>query len=259
MRTVLDDGTRVYCLQPFEAKVIDRDVLGYFAHGIAVAPGDTVLDVGANIGLFGVRVTQKCRGDVALYCVEPIPQIRATLEKNLDKAATIVPWAIGDTSGAVEIEYFPRVPGTSRIVDVPDDEQWVDVIQGIAHKDKRFGMVAKLVPRAVYGVAARFLRAKRERVRCERRTLSELIDHYKLETIALLKLDIEGSELEALRGLRAEHWPRIQQVVAEIHDRKRDLPAITHLLEEHGLTVTIGERDCDDDDEYRCCNIYATR
>jgi FkbM family methyltransferase len=259
MKITLADGTRVHCLQPFEAKVIDRDVHGYFAHGITVAPGDTVLDIGANIGLFGLRVTQRCRGDVALYCVEPVPQIRAMLARNLaGSPAIILPWAIGDAPGTVEIEYFPRVPGTSRIVAVPDDAQWADVIEDIAYKHPTFGRLGKLVPHAIYGAVARFLRAKRQRVACERRTLSQLIDHHGLARIALVKLDIEGSELEALRGVRDEHWPRIQQVVAEIHDRKRDLPPILALLERHGLSVVISERDCNDD-EYRCCNIYATR
>jgi hypothetical protein len=77
MRVALSDGTRVHCLQPFEARALERDVRGYFAHGIEVFAGETVLDVGANIGLFGVEVLRRTHGDVALYCVEPVPAIRA--------------------------------------------------------------------------------------------------------------------------------------------------------------------------------------
>ena len=257
MRTILADGTRVHCVQPFEAIVIDRDVYGYFTHGIAISPGDTVLDLGANIGLFGLRATQRCQGDIALYCVEPIPQIRVALEQNLGAGATIIPCAIGGSSGDVELEYFPLIPGTSGISTViPDDDRWVDLVQDMAHKDPRFGRVAKRVPRAVFGLVARTLRASRKRVQCERLTISQLIDQYRLGRIALVKLDIEGCELDALRGISEAHWPQIQQVVAEIHDRRRDLPAITEILEQHGFAVTIGERDCPDDD---CCNLYAIR
>ena len=52
------------------------------------------------------------------------------------------------------------------------------------------------------------------------------------------------------------HWPQIDQVVAEVHDRRRDLAELTKLLERHGFVVTVGERDCVDDD---CCNLYAIR
>src|SRR5450631_1096682 len=50
-----------------------QEVEEYFAVGATVAPGDTVLDVGANIGAFSFRVAEKCQGDVTLICFEPSP------------------------------------------------------------------------------------------------------------------------------------------------------------------------------------------
>ena len=35
--------------------------------------------------------------------------------------------------------------------------------------------------------------------------------------VGLLKLDVEGSEVEVLRGIEEEDWPRLQQVVVETH------------------------------------------
>ena len=32
-----------------------------------------VFDVGANIGLFGLRMAQRCEGDIRLIAFEPIP------------------------------------------------------------------------------------------------------------------------------------------------------------------------------------------
>lgn len=255
MRATLADGTRVHCMQPFEARVIDRDIAGYFTHGIAIAPGDTVLDLGANIGLFGLRASQRCGGDLALYCVEPIPQLCELLARNLGSRATIVPWAIGASSGTVELEYFPLMAATSGVTAViPDDARWAELVEDTAHK--KLGGLARLVPRAVYAFISRRMRGLRQRVRCESGTITQLIELHGLERIALIKLDIEGAELAALQGVSEAHWPRIAQIVAEIHDRRRDLAEITRLLERHGFVVTIQERDCVDDD---CCNLYALR
>jgi FkbM family methyltransferase len=234
--------------------VIDRDVSRYFTHGISVSPGDTILDLGANIGLFGLRATQRCRGDIALYCVEPIPQIRVALKNNLGPDATIIPWAIGDSPGVVELDYFPRIPATSGIsTAIPDDDLWVDAVKAMAPKALKF--LSPLVPRIMFGIVARYLRGNRERVRCDLRTISQVIDQFRLDRIALLKLDIEGSELAALRGIDEAHWPYVQQIVAEIHDPRRDLSHITQMIEQHGFTVAI-ERDCSYED---CCNLYAIR
>lgn len=34
----------------------------------------------------------------------------------------------------------------------------------------------------------------------------------------LLQVDVEGEELEVLRGIDAETWARVQQVAMEVHD-----------------------------------------
>ena len=56
MRTTnLSDGTKVYCLKAPEAKMLDHHVEGYFQHGISIKDNDVIFDVGANIGIFGIR------------------------------------------------------------------------------------------------------------------------------------------------------------------------------------------------------------
>lgn len=45
-------------------------------------------------------------------------------------------------------------------------------------------------------------------------TVSDLIRRHGLERVDLLKIDVEGAELDVLHGIEQEHWPRIQQVRA---------------------------------------------
>jgi FkbM family methyltransferase len=260
MRSVtLDDGRRAWCLQRYEAHIVDREVRDYLRYAAPLAPGDVVLDVGANIGLFALRVLQESHGKAQIYCVEPVPDIRAVLARNLaGTSACILPWAVDSAGGTIDIDYFPRSPATSTAHRDLGERDWEKVVRDEAHADPRFGRFARLVPGLVFRAVAGYLHAGRRTVRCESRTLSEVIDAYSLERIALLKVDVEGSELGALRGLRDEHWPRVQQVVAEVHERHRDLSTIERRLARFGLRI-VRVAPAEDSGPCTCCTVWAAR
>lgn len=60
-QATLNDGTKVFCLRKPEAKMLDHHVDGYLQNGIKINDGDVVFDVGANVGVFGIRATQKAK------------------------------------------------------------------------------------------------------------------------------------------------------------------------------------------------------
>lgn len=62
-------------------------------------------------------------------------------------------------------------------------------------------------------------------------------DEQHLGVIDVLKVDVEGSEEAVLRGIRAEHWPRIQQVVLEVENFAA-VASIKKTLESRGFRVT---------------------
>ena len=65
-----------------------------------------------------------------------------------------------------------------------------------------------------------------------------------LERVDLLKIDIERAELAALNGIAMSDWPKIQQVVLEVHDVADRLAAVKSLLmEKAGLHLTAVEQD----------------
>lgn len=55
---------------------------------------------------------------------------------------------------------------------------------------------------------------KTDTQRCAMTTVSALMAEHDLERIDLLKIDVEGAELDVLRGIRPEDWPRISQASA---------------------------------------------
>ena len=52
---------------------------------------------------------------------------------------------------------------------------------------------------------------KSDKQRCAMTTVSALMAEHKLERIDLLKIDVEGAELDVLRGICPGDWPRIHQ------------------------------------------------
>jgi len=55
--------------------------------------------------------------------------------------------------------------------------------------------------------------------------------------IDLLKIDVEGDELEVLRGIAPDDWPLIEQIALEVHDREGRLGKVEALLRQQGYAV----------------------
>ena len=55
----LTDGTKIHCLKETEALVLDEHINGYLEIGLEISKKGAIIDVGANIGVFGMRLSQK--------------------------------------------------------------------------------------------------------------------------------------------------------------------------------------------------------
>ena len=73
-KTKLNDGTDIYCISTLEAQMLDLHIAGYFNHNIKIEDEDTIIDVGANIGIFGYKIS-KTYNDVKIFALEPIDDI----------------------------------------------------------------------------------------------------------------------------------------------------------------------------------------
>jgi len=60
------------------------------------------------------------------------------------------------------------------------------------------------------------------------------------ERIDILKIDVEGSELDVLAGISSELWGKIKRVVVEVHDIDGRLGEVLNLFCMNGFT-TIAE------------------
>ncbi len=260
-KATLENGTEVSCIRAFQVKEIERQVAGYLTHGISVQPGDTVFDVGANIGLFTLLVHEVCAKDVDVYAFEPIPETFSALAANLGRAnpsrLRAFPCGLSHTSGSARFLFTPNMATLSSLYGEDDGELRDQVTEALS---RNIALTPphlrwlRFLPRSL----REYLLAKTTRSMFEQhavtsslRTLSEIVHEEQVQRIDLLKIDVEKSELDVLAGIEAPHWGLIQQVVIEVHDLEGRLEAIVALLRAHGLTSAVEQ-----DIFLRGSNIY---
>jgi hypothetical protein len=96
-----------------------------------------------------------------------------------------------------------------------------------------------------------------ERIVCRFSTISDVMHEHGIECIDLLKIDVEKSESDVLAGIREEDWPKIRQIVVEVHDIDGRLRQMMELLERHGYQLTVEQEAMFKDTSLH--GIYAVR
>lgn len=266
MRTAtLQDGTRIHCLHAFEAKVLDSHVKGYFKHGISLKDGDTLIDVGANIGVFGVRAVQRFP-NIRVFSFEPVPAIFAVLEANANQFGKgrfhAFRAGVGSAPGHLSFQYYPNAPALSTAHpdlwdDNPEALQKATLSQIRNLPDELW--YGRYLPAFVARWFAKRMQDKPEKVEAPIVTLSDTIRKEGIGQIDLLKVDCEGAELDVLTGLEPAHWPLVRQAVVEVFDHDGRLEKVVALLREKaGFANVIAEEE-DAMRDAKIFNVYAFR
>lgn len=252
LRSIGHDETAFLYYEIFEAEVYRPALQDDEVQSSDLSPGQLpclVLDVGANIGLFSVWLARQLRTPastadsprsrkrrlpasnqpsdlVQIVAVEPAPPAVAALRINLARHAPgvrVVPVALAsEACSSRPLVYFPGLPGNSTFAPKEKAEQRDRMLRAARHRPKRQRHLAALFDRA-------------RTIPVETRPLSDLLDELGgqggMPRVALLKVDVEGLELDVLRGIRPDHWPLIERIVIEVHEVGDRRPCVQRLLE----------------------------
>lgn len=241
---MLPNGLKVSCVQKTEVPILYEEVQQYLKHGIKLEQGNTVFDVGANIGLFSLWLHQHFKGDLKIYAFEPIPEIFKVLESNMQRFGPAhlkaICCGLSSESKTLTFNYYPAA--TSMSTAYPDNsKEEQEKILGAAlynlnHTPLFFRCLPPFLHTKILSLAMhKVFQAKQ--VACQLKTLSEVISEYDIGQIDLLKIDAERSELDVFMGIKDEDWFRIKQVVVEVHDLSNRVQKVVFLLQKRGFKI----------------------
>ena len=241
-RHVLPNNMAVAHLHGHETDYIYEEIFerqAYLRRGIHLPDRSVIVDVGANIGLFSLFAAQVCAAPTVL-AFEPNPAIFPLLQANL---AAYVPGArafrcgLAAAAGEATFTFFRGYSLLSGFK--ADAEVESQVVKSYVLNMKRAGEEGadRFLLEADELLRARF---EAEEFIVVLRTLGEVLDTEKIRHVDLLKINVEKTEVEVLRGLGPEHWERIDQIVAEI-DLDENVGPIERMLAENGFEYIVDQ------------------
>jgi len=253
----LPSGRPVHYFRREEAAYFIEDVFRHHTYdkaGIVYPEGGIFVDVGANIGLFGLYVLEKAPA-ATIYAFEPVDALFEVLRRNLADIPDVHLFrtALAETAGEATLTFYPALSGMSSLHADRDRDRAL-LRQIVANLRREAGGADIGLQQIGAMIEDRF---DAETIACATTTLSAVIREADIPHIDLLKIDVQRGELGVLRGLEAEHWPRVRQVVAEIHDLDGERAAAVALLEALGFRVRVEQAPIHADTPV--VFVYATR
>jgi FkbM family methyltransferase len=178
--------------------------------------GDIFFDVGANIGYYSFIASQQVKSTGLVHAFEPISRnIRAItdgIETNAISNIAVNQLAISDTEGKLTIFQADKDIGNSG---------WASIIQ---------------------------TKLKHHPIEVTVTTLDSYVQKHNIAKIDLIKMDIEGAEFEAIKGMKTiltgSHKPSIILELNEFLLKQRALPSrdILTYLKQYGYRFYVISR-----------------
>jgi FkbM family methyltransferase len=251
----LPDGRTIYGLDRGETdylyKEIFEDRVYQFDSAAPLPPEPVVFDVGANIGIFSLFALDHWPG-CRLVSFEPVPEVFGALERNVAgrERVTALNVALGERAETLRIAYYPQYTMMSGFGADPEQDratvaQYVrNSAQEVANPQMK-AAVLENVDRMLEG------RFEQQLIPVPVRRVGDVLDELGLDRVDLLKVDVEGFELNVLRGIEERYWDRIGSAVVEVADADGELAAIEELCRAHGMRTEVRQVP-----EYRDTDLY---
>lgn len=228
---------------------IDKDY-----DAILPKPGDVIFDVGGNQGLYTLYLND-ISNNVSIHVFEPIfdlyQQLHNNVVQNTRTTNTIVTnnFGLSDRDEETVINYYPTGSGLSTLTSDMDEKQQMMI------ESKCSGSLAP-------GVCKTFMEKvfmprlnKNKTVQTVKlTTMSKYIERNNISKIDIVKIDVEGHELQVLKGIKDEHFDRIRSFMIEVENyRPGYLQKIVDILKQHNYTIHVK------DEKEKWCMVTAKK
>jgi amino acid adenylation domain-containing protein/FkbM family methyltransferase len=227
----------------------------YLKKGIQLKKDACIVDIGANIGIFSVFASLMFP-ESTVYSFEPIPPIHKVLDLNAQLYSDrikVFNCGISSVEGVENFIYYPNASVLSG--SFANKEEELKTVKAFIYNQEQPEIKEQLSSSQVNELLEE--RLKFSEFQCQLKTLSQVIKEDRISFIDLLKIDVEKGECEVLEGIDDQDWPKIKQIVIEVHDIDHRLDRILSLLEEKGFRVQEEQDDVlTSTDLY---NVYAIR
>jgi FkbM family methyltransferase len=182
------EGQKLWAPTAWDAHLLGTHEQAVFRELRSLVPrGGTVYDIGANVGLFSVRLAQWIGAEGWLYAFEPNPVcvyfLRANLSQTRVRNFTILPVAISDRPGTQDF----RLNYGSSLVGAGGDSPTV------SKPGHRIGV--------------------------DGHRLDSLIPTFRLRPPDFIKLDVEGAEARAIAGMQQTLEAARPSLMIELHGK----------------------------------------
>ena len=172
--------------------------------------GDIVFDIGSFIGLYALKCSILVGEEGKVYAVEPLPLNYEYLLRNIqvNNLNNIIPInsAVMDFEGFLSLYCDNLRPSRSTAYKEHIGKELNNIISN--------------------------------RVKVKATTLDNLISQHKIRLVNLLKIDVEGAELNVLRGgFNALNTGIIERIIIEIHERVINPKDIITLLKSMSYNI----------------------
>ena len=223
----LPNDLEIYCFGKEETQYLYQKIFvaqQYLQHGITINDGDCIIDVGANIGLFSIFLSKlhKSLKILAFELVQPIFEVlQANVNLHSRDNISLQNYGLGSENISETVfTFYPNMAGSSTT------RPWEKLYQ----RELMNGVVNQEVVEYFF---------QSQEIKGEIKTLSSVINSLAIESIDLLKIDIEVEEYEVLRGLNQKYWPKIKQIVFEVHDIEYRIDKIKTILESKNFQIIV--------------------
>ena len=212
---------------PIETELMYNEIFEgreYLRSGIKLGDHDTIIDIGANIGMFTMYLLTNLESP-NIHAFEPVPDTFEALRRNMERypRANVHIYNTGlgaSADSSMAMTFFPNMTGNSTAY-----PEWKAAQREILSKE--------------FTSEELLLIFTGEEITVPSTTLSCFIRKNALDRIDLLKIDAEGSEVDILNGIETDHWPLILQLAMEVHNESKTLSTVIKTVTANGMKATV--------------------